>query len=425
MKDWKYIPRLADSRLASNLETFGAVVIEGPKWCGKTTTGLKQAESQFRIADPRGAYRNRRLAELDPAEALEGARPRLIDEWQEVPSLWDAVRFECDEALGMPGQFILTGSATPNTDALPVHSGAGRIGRMRMDTLTLQELGVSSAKTSLKALFEGGQPKGASRLSLRDIADFVCKGGWPASANMDVAKAARIARGYIDAVVNEDIEKVSGVRHDPEKVRRLIYSLARNESTLATQRTIIKDSSMAGESAPNPETVSAYLRCLTQMFFVDDIPAWSPALRSPVRIRAAAKRHLADPSLAAAALGATPVSLMGELKTLGCLFESLAIHDILVYARMMDATVWHYRDDSDLEVDLVVQLATGEWGAFEIKLGAGQEEKGVHSVLRLDEKMTKRGERPASVKAVIVGCGGVAHRRGDGVCIIPIDALGA
>ncbi len=244
--------------------------------------------------------------------------------------LWDAVRYECDEALGAPGQFILTGSATPRPENAPVHSGAGRIGRMRMDTLTLQELGISSAETSLKDMFKGGAPKGSSKLTLRDIADCVCKGGWPVSANMDVAKAMRIARGYIDAVVNEDIERASGVKHSPEKVRRLIYSLARNESTLATQKTIIEDSRASGENAPDPETVSAYLRCLKQMFFVDDIPAWSPSLRSPVRIRAAAKRHLADPSLAAAALGATPSSLMKELKTLGCLFESLCIHDMRV-----------------------------------------------------------------------------------------------
>lgn len=424
MDNFNYIPRLADSRLESNLETFGAVVIEGPKWCGKTTTGFRQAASQFRIADPRGGYQNRRLAEIDPAEALKGARPRLIDEWQEVPLLWDAVRYECDEALGAPGQFMLTGSATPRSEDAPVHSGAGRIGRMRMDTLTLQELGISSAETSLRDMFKGEVPKGASKLTLRDVADCVCKGGWPVSANMDVAKAMRIARGYIDAVVNEDVERASGVKHNPEKVRRLIYSLARNESTLATQKTIIEDSKVSGENAPGPETVSAYLRCLNQMFFVDDIPAWSPSLRSPVRIRAAAKRHLADPSLAAAALGATPSSLMKELKTLGCLFESLAIHDMLVYARMMDATVWHYRDDSDLEVDLIVQLSNGEWGAFEIKLGADQVEKGARSVLRLDEKMTKRGERPASVKAVIVGCGGVPEYRDDGVCIVPIDVLG-
>lgn len=326
--------------------------------------------------------------------------------------------------MGEPGQFILTGSSTPRTQDRPVHSGAGRMGRMRMSTLTLQELGVSSGKTSLRSLFEGSNPHGRGRMDVLAVADCVCRGGWPASVQMSTDAAQRIAQSYIDAVVDEDIERARGIRHNPEKVRRLIASLARNESTLASHKTIMEDSRMGGEGALSPETVSGYLQALTQMFFVEDIPAWNPALRSPIRIRAAAKRHLADPSLAAASLGATPASLVRDLKTLGCLFESLVIHDMLVYARMTDATVWHYRDDSDLEVDLIVQTVSGDWGAFEIKLGSDQVEKGVRNVVRLDEKMSKRGERPASVKAVIVGVGGVAERRPDGVCIIPLDALG-
>lgn len=420
----EYIPRLVDLSLEEDLRTFGAVVIEGPKWCGKTTTAAQQAASEFRIADPRGAYQNRRLAELDPPEALAGPRPRLIDEWQEVPSIWDSVRYECDQVMGEPGQFILTGSATPLVQNKPVHSGAGRMGRMRMDTLTLQELGVSTAKTSLRGLFEGAQPQGASRFDVATISDQICRGGWPASVGMDTKRAMRIAHSYIEAVIKEDMTRAGAVRHDPEKVRRVIASLARNESTLASHKTIVEDARIVGESGPNTETVSNYMKILSQMFFISDIPAWNPALRSPVRIRAAAKRHLADPSLVAAAMGATPSTLARDLKTLGCLFESLAIHDILVYARMMDATVWHYRDDSDLEVDLIVQTSTGEWGAFEIKLGSDQVEKGARNVIRLDEKMTARGERPASVKAVIVGIGGVAHRREDGVCVVPLDALG-
>lgn len=425
MADITYIPRLADEQLAYNLMTFGAVVIEGPKWCGKTTTGLQQAASQLRVADPRGGYQNRRLAELDPSEALRGARPRLVDEWQEVPALWDSVRYECDESHGEPGQFILTGSATPHAESRPVHSGAGRIGRMRMDTLTLQELGISSGSTSLRALFEGKPPKGASRLSVRSIAECICQGGWPASAKMDVARAMRIARSYIDAVVNEDIQHASGTRHDPEKVRRVITSLARNESTLASHKTIVADSGSKEAAAPNPETITGYIRALRQMYFVDDIPAWSPALRSPIRIRSTAKHHLADPSLAAAALGATPSTLIADLKTLGFLFESLVAHDMLVYARHMDATVWHYHDDSNLEVDLIVQAPSGEWGAFEVKLGHSQIDEGASNVLALEKKLTKRGERPATAKAVIVGTGGIAERREDGVDVIPIDALGA
>lgn len=420
-----YIPRLADALLERYLNTFGAVVIEGPKWCGKTTTGMQKATSQLRIADPAGSYQNRRLATLDPAAALDGARPRLIDEWQEVPALWDAVRFECDQAMGVPGQFILTGSATPRDQNKPLHSGAGRMGRMRMDTLTLQELGISDAKSSLRGLFAGEDPRGVGRMTTRDIAEIVCRGGWPASVHLETAQAILMAQSYIDAVAEEDMKQVSGVAHDPKKVRRLIASLARNESTLASHKTIVADANVAAEDGPHTDAVSAYLKALTRMFFIDDIPAWSPALRSPVRIRSQAKRHLVDPSLAAAAMGATPSALIGELKTLGYLFESLATHDLLVYARMMGATVWHYRDDSDLEVDLIVQTSDGEWGAFEVKLGSNQIEEGANGVRRLDEKMSKRGERPAAVKAVIVGTGGVAERRDDGVCVIPLDSLGA
>lgn len=425
MNSKDYIPRLSDIRLKEYLETFGAVVIEGPKWCGKTTTGLRYASSQLSLADPTGGYQNRRLALLDPAEALEGARPRLVDEWQEAPALWDAIRYECDEANGAPGQFMLTGSATPNMEAKPLHSGAGRFGRLRMDTLTLQELGISNGKTSLKSLFEGEEPHGASRITLRGIAECVCKGGWPASAYTSASKAMRIAKGYIDAVVEEDMEQAIGIKHDPEKVKRLITSLARNESTLASLKTIAADAGSPTDNGPSSDSIASYIAALKRMYFIEDIPAWNPALRSPVRVRSAAKHHLADPSLACAAMGATPDMLLGELKTLGCLFESLAIHDVMIYARMIDASVWHYRDDSGLEVDLIVQAADGRWGAFEIKLGNDQVEKGAKNVMRLNDKMVKRGERPAAVKAVIVGTGGVAERLDGDVMVIPLDALGA
>lgn len=423
MQENGYKPRIADRHLADYLETFGAVVVEGPKWCGKTTTARQHTASEFNIADPRGGYQNRQTALLDPEKALQGARPHLVDEWQEAPAVWDAVRFQCDQAMGAPGQFVLTGSATPRVDEKPLHSGAGRIGRMRMDTMTLFELGISSGKTSLKALFEGENPQDSGLLEVSTLAELVCRGGWPGSMNMATDRALLVSRSYLDAVANEDMQRVTGVRHDFEKVRRIITSLARNESTLATQKTIIADASLPGEALLSQETVADYIKALKKMFFVMDIPAWRPALRSPVRIRSAAKRHLADSSLAAAALNATPASLANDLKTLGLLFESLAIHDMLVYARAMDAQVMHYRDDSDLEVDMIVEARDGSWGAFEVKLGVDQVDRAVQNVLRLENKMVERGEKPPAVKAVIVGVGGVAHRRDDGVCVIPIDTL--
>lgn len=420
-----YIERLADAELAESLKTFGAVLVEGPKWCGKTTSSARQAASELRIADPSGNYQNRRLAQLDVMAALSGDRPRLVDEWQEVPATWDAVRYLCDEAGGKPGQFILTGSATPREHDRPVHSGAGRIGRVRMDTLTLQEMSISTGESSLSALFDGEAPAGVGKASAGDIANWVCHGGWPAAANLDVRQSQRIAASYLDAVANEDLERIDGVSRDPRKVRRVIASLARNEATLAAKKTIVADASEQQGSRISERTVGDYLAALEKVFFIDDVPAWNPALRSPVRIRAARKRHLADPSLAAAALGATPQSLMADLKTLGFLFESLVTHDLVVYARANDAQVAHYRDDTGLEVDLIVQRSDGEWAPIEVKLGADQEDAAAKNVNALERKMTARGERPAAFKAVVVGVGGVAYRRDDGVLVVPVDTLGA
>lgn len=420
-----YVGRVSDRALEDALTTFGAVLVEGPKWCGKTTSAARLAASELRIADPRNSYQNKRLAELDAHSALQGPRPRLVDEWQEVPSTWDAVRYECDLAAGAPGQFLLTGSATPRERERPLHSGAGRIGTVRMDTMTLSELGVSSASTSLSALFSGEAPSGVSRLSPADVAELVCRGGWPATRGMPVAQAMAVARAYVGAVAQEDLGRIDGVARDPSRVRRLIASLARNESTLASRRTVVADTAGPDASTLSASTVADYVSALEKVFFVDDIPAWSPALRSPVRIRSASKHHLADPSLAAAALGATPEALVGDVKTLGFLFESLAAHDLRVYARTMGAGLYHYRDDSNLEVDLVVAREDGTWGAFEVKLGAAQEDEGAANVRALERKMVERGERPASVKAVVVGVGAVARVRPDGVAVVPLDCLGA
>ena len=416
-----YIPRVSDAMLSEYLNTFGAVLVEGCKWCGKTTSSAMLAASELRIADSANDYQNKRLAQLDTSSALAGGRPRLIDEWQEVPALWDAVRYECDQALGASGQFILTGSATPSERSRPIHSGAGRIGRVRMDTMTLVERGISSGKTSLAGLFEDEAPQGISAMTLPAVADAVCHGGWPAAVDMSTRQSQLIARGYLDAVATEDMEKVDGVRRDAAKVRALFASLARNESTLATKRAIIAD---MGEGV-SASTLDSYLSVLQRIFFIDDIPAWSPALRSPIRIRAAAKHHMADTSLAAAALLATPETLLADVKTLGLLFESLAAHDLMVYARAMGGRVVHYRDDSNLEVDLIVELPDGRWGAFEVKLGAVQEEDAARNLKALERKLVARGERPPAVKAVLVGVGGICCKREDGVCVVPLDVLGA
>lgn len=420
-----YIPRLIDRQLENSLSAFGAVCIEGPKWCGKTTTATQHAKSKTSMADPAGGYRARRLAKLEPSLALEGDRPRLVDEWQEVPEIWDAVRYQVD-ADGERGAFILTGSATPRKDAQPTHSGAGRIGRLRMSTMTLQELGVSTGKVSLGGLLEGWRYVAASTMSLRELARLVCRGGWPGIVGLGDEQAMLVARSYVDAVAETDLSAVDGVNRDPEKVRRLLRSLARNESTLATNRTLARDTLGVAENGEevSSSAVSAYLAALGRMHYVDDIPAWSPALKSPVRMRSAAKRHLADASLAAAALESSPTALLADLKYLGNLFESLALHDLKAYASCHGAEVLHYHDSTDLEVDAIVQRRNGDWMPVEIKLGVDQEDEGAKNVVHLRDKMVSRGERKPVALVVLVGVGAVGHVREDGVQVVPIDALG-
>ena len=425
-----YIPRIADNVIVENMKTFGAVVIEGPKWCGKTTTAKSHTVSEISMADPAGDFQSRRLAEMEPAVALEGLRPRLIDEWQDVPKLWDAVRFECDKTKER-GQFILTGSSTPRkrktqNQERPRHSGAGRMVRVRMSTMTQSELGQSSGKVSLTGLFEGERYAATSNLSLERIAHLVVTGGWPDAIGMTADRAARIAQGYLQAVVEEDIHEVDGVERDKGKVRRLIASLARNESTLASGRAILRDThgSDQSEAGITEPTMSEYLDALRRIYFVQDIPAWAPELRSSVRIRAASKRHLADPSLAAAALGATAHKLMADLKTLGFLFESLVAHDLIVYAEALGATVCHYHDDSDLEADLVIEHPDGSWIPVEVKLGASQADEAARNLVALKEKMMRGGYRSPAAMLAVVGVGGVATLREDGVQVAPIDTLG-
>lgn len=425
-----YIHRIADKTIEQYLKVFGAVVIEGPKWSGKTTTAMNHAASETSMANPANDFQERTIARLEPSLAIKGSRPRLIDEWQDVPKLWDAVRYECDQSREK-GLYILTGSSIPKNkkgtkedDIRPKHSGAGRIARIKMNTMSLLEFGVSSGEVSLGGLFEGKGYSSLSKLDLEGIAELVVRGGWPAAIPMDTQEAMLISKEYLDAVIDEDIHEVDEVKRDTGKVRRLIASLARNESTLATTKTIIKDISELDDESLTYPTVNEYVDALRRLFFIDDIPAWSPALRSPIRIRSTAKHHLTDPSLAAAALGASPASLLREPKTLGLLFESLAIHDLKIYAEAIGGRTYHYHDDAGLEADVIVEKDNGDWLAFEIKLGFDQVEKGAASLLSLKKKMTDHGQRSPKALAILVGTGGVAHMREDGIQVIPIDTLG-
>ena len=418
----EYIARCIDGLIERDLGIFGAVLIQGPKWCGKTTTARRFASSSLSLSDPAGDFAARQLAELDPAQAVVGQTPRLIDEWQEVPKIWDAVRFECDRRMGETGQFLLTGSATPRDADQPMHSGVGRVSRLRMDTMTLLELGVSSGAVSLGELLSGKPVRMAlgSIGGVSDIADLLCRGGWPQAVGRTTEEAMRIAAAYIDGVCESDVSRTDGVRRDPMKVKALLSSLARNESTLAGAKSLDKDTS--GDVSRN--SVSRYMDALRRINIVDDIPAWHPALRSPVKLRQGAKRHLADPSLAVALIGADPESLSDDPKTLGLLFESLVLHDLKVYAAVNDASVSHYHDGDGLEADAIVHRRDGSWIAVEVKLGAPQIPEASENLIRLERKMVGHGEKQPVAKCVIIGYGMPAHVATEGTIVIPIDTLG-
>lgn len=417
----RYMSRCIDRSIERDLGIFGAVLIQGPKWCGKTTTAQRFAESSLSLSDPAGDFAALQLARIDPAQAIVGATPRLIDEWQEEPKLWDAIRFECDRRTGEPGQFLLTGSATPNDADQPMHSGIGRISRLRMETMTLAELGVSSGALSLESLLNGCPVKSAlgSINGIAGIADLLCRGGWPQAVGKTTADAMRISAAYIDGVCESDVSKVDGVKRDPEKVRALLSSLARNESTLAGEKSLEKD--LGGDVSRS--TLRRYTDALRRIHIIDDIPAWHPALRSPVKLRQSAKRHLADPSLAVALLGANPESLASDPKTLGLLFESLVLHDLKVYAAANDSSVSHYHDADDLEVDAVIHRRDGTWIAVEVKLGSPQIPEASANLLRLERKLVERGEKPPAAKLIVIGFGMPVHTTPEGIIVAPVDTL--
>lgn len=417
----RYLDRCIDRLIERDLGIFGAVLIEGPKWCGKTTTAQRFAESSLSLSDPTGDFAALQLARIDPAQAIVGAVPRLIDEWQEEPKLWDAIRFECDRRAGEPGQFLLTGSATPNDADQPMHSGIGRIARLRMETMTLAELGVSSGTVSLESLLNGYAIKAAlgSINGIAGIADLLCRGGWPQAVGKTTADAMRISAAYIDGVCESDVSRVDGVKRDPQKARALLSSLARNESTLAGEKSLEKD--LGGDVSRS--TLRRYMDALRRINIIDDIPAWHPALRSPVRLRRGAKRHLADPSLAVALLGANPGSLASDPKTLGLLFESLVLHDLKVYAAANDSSVSHYHDADDLEVDAVIHRRDGTWIAVEVKLGSPQIPEASANLLRLERKLVERGEKPPAAKLIVIGFGTPVHTTPEGIIVAPVDTL--
>ena len=422
-----YMNRVCDEVLALELSASGAVLIEGPKWCGKSRTAEQHAKSAIFMQDSKMAASYRKTALAMPSLLLEGETPHLIDEWQVTPVLWDAVRFAVDQRGGM-GHFILTGSATPpdgndDDEAKRRHTGTGRITRMRMRPMSLWESGESSGGVSLAELFEGvdGDIGAKSRLTIPDIAHAVCRGGWPESVPLPEKVSLRIATNYVKAVVEEDIHRVDGVEKNPERVRNLLRSLARNVSTLATTETIVGDM-QGNDVSASDKTVNAYLNALRRLFLVEDTPAWMPTLRSRTAIRSSAKRQFVDPSIAVAAMGANPARLLKDFNTFGFLFESLCTRDLRVYAQPLDGQVSHYRDKNGLEADLVVSLPDGRWAPIEVKLGEGEVDEAAENLKKLESSVDPKKTGTPSFKMVATGTP-FAYRREDGIIVCPIGCL--
>jgi hypothetical protein len=422
-----YMRRVCDGILDLELQASGAVLIEGAKWCGKSRTAQEKAKSAVMMQDPAMASSYLKTAQAMPSLLLQGAAPRLVDEWQVAPVLWDAVRSEVDRRGGM-GHFILTGSATPpdghDDESLKRrHSGTGRIARMKMRTMTLWESGDSTGEVSLRRLFDGEtQVAAASHVTIPDIARFVCRGGWPESVGLPDKVALRIAANYVKAVVEEDIHRVDGVEKNPARVRALLRSLARNVSTLATTETIAADI-RANDSSASDKTVAAYLNALRRLYLLEETPAWMPTLRSKTAIRSSAKRQFVDPSIATAVMGINPEGVLRDFNTFGFLFESLCTRDLRVYAQALDGTVSHYRDKNGLEADLVVSLPDGRWAPVEVKLGEGQVDEAAAHLLKLQSLVDSVRTGPPAFAMVLTGTP-FAYRRDDGVIVCPLGCLG-
>ena len=422
----EYKGRVVDGILDFLLECMGAVLIEGPKWCGKTRTGEEHAKSAIKLQDPDNVEKYRAAAKAKPSVLLEGPTPRLVDEWQDFPILWNAVRHIVDER-GDDGLFILTGSAVPREERRegesPRHSGTGRIARMRMRPMSLWESGDSTGEISLSALFDGaGEASGRSRTGIDELAHLVCRGGWPQTVLAKSPRAAYVkSASYVDEVVHEDVHRVDGVERNPDRVRNLLRSLARNISTLATSETILQDLRV-NDPTFSEKTLSSYLNALRKIFLVEDVPAWSPSLKSRLAIRSAAKRQFVDPSVATAVLGATPRRLLNDFRSFGALFESLCVRDMRVYAQPLDGEVRHYRDQTGLEADMIVALKDGRWGAVEVKLGAGDIDVAAEGLKKLRDKVDVGRMGHPSFLMVLTGTD-LGYTRPDGVVVCPLGCL--
>ena len=421
---YKYRPRIADRLLEHKLKGKGAVLIEGAKWCGKTTTAEQQSNSVLYMSEPGKVEQNVQLATLNPNLLLKGDNPRLIDEWQIAPQLWDAVRFESDHRHQV-GLFILTGSSVPPDMSKILHTGTGRFAWLRMRPMSLWESGDSSGDVSLSSIFDGNHDiSGISNVDLERMAFITCRGGWPLAVDMDDEIALDQAFDYIDAVESRDIQRVDGIARDPARVHRLLRSYARHQGAQVSNAAIKDDMvNNEGESF-DTDTVASYIKALKDIFVIEDVEAWNPNLRSKTAIRSSDTRYFTDPSIATAALGIGPNDLLNDLNTFGLIFETLCIRDLRTYAEALNGNVYHYRDKSGLECDAVVHLRDGRYGLVEFKLGGDKLiEEGAATLKKLADKIDTTKMKHPSFLMILTATGNYAFRRPDGVLVVPIATL--
>lgn len=419
----EYYQRISDKVLIEHLESKGAVLIEGAKWCGKTTTAKHLAKSVIEMDRPDLTEQYQQMARVRPSNLLEGEVPHLIDEWQIAPNIWNAVRYEVDKR-GDFGQFILTGSSVPAKLDESMHTGTGRIIRMRMRPMSLFESKDSSGQVSLKDVFDGKEIFATDNHTIDDIAFLICRGGWPSALERTEKVALRQAFDYYDGVVNDDISRVDDIKRNPERTKRLMKSYSRNIATQAALETIREDVISNDIETFDKETLYSYLRSLIKIFVIEDSPAWNPNLRSKTAIRTSDTRYFVDPSIAVASLGLGPSDLVNNLEYMGLIFENLCVRDLRVYADALDGSVYHYRDKTGLECDAVVHLRNGNYGLIEIKLGGDSLiDEGAKSLIKLANKIDTNKMKAPSFLMVLCGVAPFAYKREDGVLVVPISCL--
>ena len=417
-----YKTRIIDRKIETYLKIFGAISIEGPKWCGKTYSGRNAAKSEFLVANPNGNFNNKQIASLDLNIALEGEKPHLIDEWQEIPSIWDAVRCKVDEK-NSKGMFILTGSTSINKSSY-IHSGTGRIARLKMRPMSLYESLNSDGKISLKEIcYKKAKNVLTGEVSLDKLLDLILIGGWPANIGLSESEGRLVAKEYINSVLKSDIFKVDNIKRDSHKLELLLRSLARNESTTVTNSKLVKDIKDIDSEDINIDSITSYLNLINDLYLVENLPPFSNKIRSSLRVKQSEKRHFVDPSLVCALLNVTKEKLLSDFEFLGFVFESLVLRDLLTYVDGFNAKLYHYQDYNNDEMDAVIELEDGEWCGVEIKLGAHQIDKAAQNLVKINNKIINKGGKGAQALIVICGLTNAAYLREDGVYVVPITSL--